>query len=235
MQQCGTGAPGIMGETVLGLLKVTNSFGVIAFGFACRDIYVTSQSSSASPHLICIESFIIINFLFSLFLGNATAHGKWVWDSQNTAGKGGKAAIFGVLHVIFGIVLFGLIAGILQHVTGNDGKTEPAGLNAAGSWMVLFGLLFSVMQFFTGTTMLMHGKSTLNSSAAGVTNKVALAFGALAFGFACRHINLGVRATPDGADTMSLQVVHTTESFIIINFFLTLLIDFLHNIGKIEY
>lgn len=237
MQQSGRGAPGQMGETVLGLLKVTNSFGVIAFGFACRTIYITSQST-ASPHLIATEAFVIINFFYSLFLSHAITwwptfeHLHFV-NAIAIVGKAAPGIVFGILHVIFSVVLFGMIAAVLESVTGEAGNTQNNGLNAAGQWMILFGLLFSVMEFFAGLTMAsLKRMNLLNGSAAGVTSKVTLAFGALALGFACRHINLGV---PSGAADDKVMLVHAIESFIIINFFLTWLIDILNNKGKIEY
>jgi len=239
MQQCGMGSPGVGGETILGLLRVTNSFGVIAFGFACRTIFETSKATpGASAHLIAIESFVIINFFYSLFLSHAISFlPNWQinWNFEVALVKGIPGLAFGVLHVIFAIVLFGLISGILESVTGNQGDTKSNGLNAAGPWMVLFALLFSVLEFFTGITFLSFKRlAMLNSSVAAVTSKVTLAFGALAFGFACRHINLDIRA-PTGAPADKIAIVHAIESFIIINFFLTWLIDTLNNKGKIEY
>jgi len=239
MQMLGMGAPGQAGETVLGLLKVTNSFGVLAFGFACRDIYVTSQATpAASPHLIAIQAFVIINFFYSLLLSLKTAHGIFVWEQMAAPGTPKKAGpAVGGVQLVFSIVLFGLIAGLLENITGEGGNTSANGLNRAGSWMVLFGLLFSVLEFFGGLTMLTLSKATLlDGSVANVVNKVTLAFGALAMGFACRHINLGIRdGPPSGAGADKTALVHAIESFIIINFFLTWIFDYLHNKGKTEY
>jgi len=236
IQQCGNGAPGQLGETVHGLLKVVNSFGFIAFGFACWSIYITTHSpmAAASPHLIAIQSFVIINFIFCLYLSYASAHGMLNWDNNNTTeGKRTKGHIFGVVHVIFSIVLFGLLAGILQGLTANE-LDSTSSLNAAGMYMISFALLFSVLEFFTGCTMLESGSKKLgmNASAVSVTSKVTLAIGALAFGFACRHINLFDRK---GSDEPRTPLVHAIESFIIINFFLTWLIDILSVKGKIEW
>jgi len=237
MQQCGMGSPGVPGETILGLLRVTNSFGVIAFGFACRTIYETSKASP-NAHLVAIESFVIINFFYSLFLSytiNFFPNLQINWSFEVALIKGIPGLAFGVLHLIFSIVLFGLIAGILENVTGNSGDTKSNGLNAAGPWMVLFALLFSVLEFWTGITFLVFKRlAMLNPSVAAVTSKVTLAFGALAFGFACRHINIGIRF-PSDAPADKVAIVHAIESFIIINFFLTWLIDTLNNRGKIEY
>jgi len=236
MQQCGKGAPGQMGETVLGLLKVTNSFGVIAFGFACRTIYITAHSATASALLIAIESFVIINFFYSLLVSHATVWWPthWHWESENIVAKGMKVFVYAPIHIVLSIVLFGLIAGVLENVTSDSGNSNTNGLNDAGVWMILFGLLFSVMEFFTGVTMFSIGRALLNSSAASVTSKVTLAFGALAFGFACRHINLDQRR-PTDAGSDRLAIIHAIESFIIIKFFFTWLIDVLHNKGMIEY
>jgi len=238
IQQCGHGAPGQMAETVHALLKVVIAFGVIAFGFSCRSIYVSSHLTpyGAGAHLIAIESFVIINFIFCLYLSYASAHGSLLWDNFNTTeGKRTKGLIFGVLHLIFSIVLFGLLAGLLQGLTAGDSASVQS-LNAAGTYMVWYGLLFAVLEFFTGCTMIesftkrLHG---MNPSAVSVTSKVTLAIGALAFGFACRHINLGQRYGPQHAPRTPL--VHAIESFIIINFFLTWLIDVLSVKGRIEW
>jgi len=236
IQQCGSHAPGQMGETVPALLKVVNSFGVIAFGFSCRSIYLSSQSSPAPPaHLIAIESFVIINFFFGLFLAYASVYNHLNWDNNNTTeGKRHSGHIFGGLQVVFSIVLFGLLAAVFQGLTAQETGTVSS-LNAAGVYMVWFGLLFSVLQFFAGLTMHEIGSKKLgglNPSSVLVTNKVALAVGALAFGFACRHINLFDRKGSSGSD---VPLVHAIESFIIINFFLTWLIDILSVKGKIEW
>jgi len=74
----------------------------------------------------------------------------------------------------------------------------------------------------------------LNPSSVSVVNKVALALGALAFGFACRHINIH-RRRGEGADAPREGLVHAIEAFIIINFFLTWLIDILCVRGRIEW
>jgi len=234
VQQCGD-APGQMGETVHALLKVVNAFGVIAFGFACRSIYITTHATiGPSAHLIAIESFVIINFIFCLYLAYASAHGVLNWDTFNTTvGKRIKGLIFGVLHLIFSIVLFGLLAGLLEGLTAND-TDSTSSLNAAGPYMVQFALLFSVLEFFTACTMLESGSKKLvgmNPSAVSVTSKVTLAIGALAFGFACRHINLSLK----GTQAPRTPLVHAIESFIVINFFLTYLTDTISVKGKIEW
>jgi hypothetical protein len=240
IQQCGYGAPGQMPETVHALLKVVIAFGVIAFGFACRSIYLTRSrddrpESGASAHLIAIQSFVIINFIVSLYLNYASSHGVLNWDNYNTTiGKRTKGMIFGVLQLIFSIVLFGLLAGLLQGLTANESESTQS-INAAGKYMVWFGLLFAVLEFFAGCTMLESGTkklSGLNPSSVSVTNKVTFAIGALAFGFACRHINLYQRFGREGARQ---PLVHAIESFIIINFFLTWFIDVLCVKGKIEW
>jgi hypothetical protein len=237
IQQCGRHAPGQRGEVVPALLKVVNSFGVIAFGFSCRSIYLSSQSSPLpAAHLVAIQSFVIINFIFCLFVACATSYNYLNWDNYNTTeGQRKSAALFGVLHLIFSIVLFGLLAGLLQKLTANEQGAIDS-LNAAGEFMVWFGLLFSVLQFFAGVSMLERGTTKkfigLNDSSVGVTSKVALAVGALAFGFACRHINLFDRKGTNGAHT---DLVHAIEAFIIINFFLTWVIDVLSVKGKIQY
>jgi uncharacterized membrane protein YidH (DUF202 family) len=236
IQQCGFGAPGQMPETVHALLKVVIAFGIVAFGFACRSIYLTSHPyPGASAHLVSIQSFVIINFIVSLYLNYASSHGLLNWDNYNTTvGKRFPGFIFGVLQLIFSIVLFGLLAGLLQGLTANERESTES-INAAGKYMIWFGLLFSVLEFFAGCTMLESGTKKLdrlNSSSVSVTNKVALAIGVLAFGFACRHINLYLRIEREGARQ---PLVHAIESFIIINFFLTYAIDILCVRGKIEW
>jgi len=247
IQQCGFGAPGQMPETVHALLKVVIAFGLIAFGFACRSIYLTEHSylgasygasypfSSAPAHLIAIQSFVIINFIVCVFLTYASSHGVLNWDNFNTTiGKRCPGFIFGVLQLIFSIVLFGMLAGFIQGFTANEQEFTDS-VNVAGKYMIWFGLLFAVLEFFAGCTMLESGIKKLdglNPSSVSVTNKVALAIGALAFGFACRHINLFERSGREGGQQ---PLVHAIESFIIINFFLTWLIDILCVRGRIEW
>jgi hypothetical protein len=270
IQQCGYNAPGQLPETVHALLKVVVAFGVIAFGFACRSIYLSTHSygfydtglgsstngniasntlggglnnnglggrgyNSASPHLISIQSFIIINFLVTLWLTWASSHGTLNWDNYNTKiGKRTKGMIFGVIQLIFSIILFGMLAGILQGLTGNDPDSYNS-INIAGKYMIWFGLLFAVFEFFAGCTMLESGTKKLgglNPSSVSVVNKVALALGGLAFGFACRHINIHRRNNIQGPRE---ALVHAIEAFIIINFFLTWLIDILCVRGMVEW
>jgi len=236
IQQCGRHAPGQTGEVVPALLKVVNSFGVIAFGFSCRSIYVSSHSSPLpAAHLVAIQSFVIINFIFCLFVACATSYNYLNWDNYNTiVGTRSSGKLYGILHVIFSIVLFGLLAGLLQGLTASEPGAINS-LNAAGDFMVWFGLLFSVLQFFAGVTMLESGTKKfggLNDSSVGVTSKVALAVGALAFGFACRHINLFDRK---GTQEEHTDLVHAIEAFIIINFFLTWFIDVWSVKGKIQW
>jgi len=149
IQQCGYGAPGQLPETVHALLKVVVAFGIVAFGFACRSIYLSSHSNpTASALLIAIESFVIINFIVSLYLTYASAHGILNWDNYNTTDKDrAPGFIFGILQLIMSIVLFGLIAGLLQGLTGNEHDSTQA-INAAGKYMIFFGLLFAVLEFF---------------------------------------------------------------------------------------
>jgi len=237
IQQCGTLCPGQVGETVSGLLKVVNSFGVIAFGFACRCIYVTAPASPGpSAHLIAAESFIIVNFFVSLACSYATAMDKLNWDSDNSIrGKRHGGLVYGLLQTIFAIVLFGLLAGLIEMLTEANDDMSSVSLNAAGPWMVLFGILFAVLEVFAGFTMLQAATKKmpgLNASTVDVTNKVAMAVGALAFGFACRHINLFIRK---GASGNQSPLVHAIESFIIINFFLTWIIEIRTVKGRIEW
>jgi hypothetical protein len=236
VQQCGSGAPGQMPETIHALLKVVIAFGIIAFGLACQSIYATTHSVYyASPHLVAIESFVIINFIACLYFSHASTKGNLIWENFNTSvGRRLPGFLFGVLQVVFSIVLFGLLAGLLEGLTANESDSTSS-LNVAGKYMVWFGLLFAVLEFFAGCTMLESGAKKLgglNPSSVSVTNKVTLALGALAFGFACRHINLGERA---GVDFPRTPLVHAIESFIIINFILTWAIDFLCVRGKIEW
>jgi len=72
----------------------------------------------------------------------------------------------------------------------------------------------------------------LNPASISVTSKVALALGFLAFGFACRHINIHERSGHEGPRT---PLVHAVEAFIILNVMLTWLIDWLCVKGKIEW
>jgi len=55
--------------------------------------------------------------------------------------------IFGVIQLIFSIILFGMLAGLLQGLTGNDPDSYNS-INIAGKYMIWFGLLFAVFEFF---------------------------------------------------------------------------------------
>jgi hypothetical protein len=228
-----------MPETVHALLKVVIAFGIVAFGFACRSIHTSRRTSFGlfpDPLLVAIQSFVIINFIVSLFLSYASSSGKLSWDNYNTTvGERAKGFIFGILQLIFSIVLFGLLAGLLQGLTAND-REYTESINVAGKYMVWFGMLFAVLEFFAGCTMLESGTkklSGLNPSSVSVINKVTLAIGALAFGFTCRHINLHERFEKQEGPKEPL--VHAIESFIILNFLLTWAIDWLCVRGKIEW
>lgn len=235
LQQCGHIAPGQAPETVHALLKVAIAFGLVAFGFSCRSIYLSTHGGTfGSPHMVAIQSFVIINFIVTVFLSWMTSSGCLCWHHDHPfEGKRTKGIAFGVAHVVFSIVLFGLLAGLIEKTTGGD-EGALKSLNNAGMYLVMFGLLFSVLEFFAGITMIQSGTKKfheLDASTVATVSKVTLAIGALAFGFACRHINLGIH-TAGGSET---PLVHAIESFIIINFFLTWLVDVLAVKGKIEW
>lgn len=236
LQQCGHRTPGQPSETVHALLKVAIAFGLIAFGFACRSIYLSTHGEQPAPALfVAIQSFVIINFFVTLFLAYFTSSGCLCWkhDSPATEGKRSKGMMFGVAQFVFSVVLFGLLAGMYAKLTGED-EGAIKSLNAAGDFVMAFGLLFAVLEFFSGVTMIESSLKKFHELDVGTvatTSKVTLAVGALAFGFACRHINLGI----DAATGSETPLVHAIESFIIINFFLTWLIDALSVRGKIEW
>jgi len=239
IQQSGNGAPGQLPETIHGLLKVVLAAGAIACGFAIRNIYLHNHigTTDTSAHLAAIEAFVIISFIVTCYLTYASDQGMLDWQNMNTS-IGGRVSgfIFGILQLIFSIVLFALLAALLQGLTANDSNYTTS-INSAGKYMVWFGLLFSVLEFFAGCTMMESSTKKLsgvNPSSVSIVNKVTLAAAWLAFGFACRHINIweqyyGPYEGPKGS------LVHAIESFIIINFFLSLAIDILCVKGRIEW
>ena len=190
---------------------------------------------ASPPHMIAIQSFVIINFFVCVFLSYLTSSGCLCWAHEHPVeGKRMSGVAPGAAHLVFSIVLFGLLAGFFEKLTGDDVASAQASMNSAGIFMIVFGLLFAVLEFFAGLTMFERGlkkMAQLDAATVSTTSKVALAIGALAFGFACRHINLGL----DAAQGSETPLIHAIESFIIINFFLTWLVDVLAVKGKIEW
>jgi uncharacterized membrane protein YidH (DUF202 family) len=239
VQQSGHGAPGQLPETIHGLLKVVVAAGLIAFGFAIRNIFLHNHASAtdSSAHLSAIEAFVIISFIVTCYLTYSSDQGMLNWQNMNTSiGKRVSGFIFGILQLIFSIILFSLLAALLQGLTANDSNSTTS-INSAGKYMVWFGLLFSVLEFFAGCTMMESSTKKMtgvNPSSVSIVNKVTLAAAWLAFGFACRHINIWEQYYgPYEGPRVSL--VHAIEAFIIINFFLTLAIDILCVKGRIEW
>jgi len=229
-QQCMKATPNQTVETIAGILKVTLAFGLLAFGFSCRHIHVGLPPDTmvdAKALVIAIESFVIINFFMTLFCHCAAR--RFTWDSPSTDAKKMSPMFFAIAQTVLSIVLIGLLAAEAQDLTGqteNDSQqVAKVGLNDAGLYMLLFGLIFAVFEAAAGFTMIEQMTKKLAGSSANlvfVTNKVALAIGLLAMGFACRHIYLGLKnGAPDGASDHNVQLVHAIESFLIINFFLT--------------
>jgi len=220
-------------ETVSALLRITLAFGVIAFGFACRNIYLGLPSETthfASALITAIEAFVIINFIITLFVHwdvQRTPHYVWVTEQHVCHGR---PLIYGVLQLIFGLVLIGLLAAEMHRYTSQSPPSLGAvGLiGVAGFYMMLFGLIFAVFETVAGLTMIERAFEFVrlrspSANAVFVTNKVALAIGVLAMGFACRHITLWLQdRRPQGfSDSSFMALVHAIEAFLIINFFLT--------------
>jgi len=216
-------------ETVSALLRVTLAFGVLAFGFSCRSIYIGLPDGVQHDQralYTAIQAWVIIDFFLALFVHwDVRFHD---WSSGVLVAGNLNSGVFSLLQLVFGIVLIGLLAAEMQNYTGQGTNPDPAkvGLNGAGMYMVGFGLIFAVFETAAGFAMLERAFASIkalgSANAVFVTNKVALAIGVLAMGFACRHINLFIRdGAPAGADSSSVQLVHTIESFIIINWFLT--------------
>jgi hypothetical protein len=225
-QQCTRQTPHQTCETVSAILKVTLAFGILAFGFACRHIYLglpPNATPAYSALVIALEAFVIINFFITLFCHFDS--GKYDWDSlpcEHKRKRTCKPLIPGVIQVILGIILMALLAAETQDLTA-DPNAAPGtfGLNDAGSYMMAFGLIFCVVELIAGFTMLEHTIKRLRVGSANpivVTNKVATAIGLLAMGLACRHISLG---EPDGANDNNMRLVHAIEAFLIINAFVT--------------
>jgi hypothetical protein len=222
-------APAQNEETVAALLRITLAFGVIAFGFACRNIYVglppdTTMFSRALMH--AIEAWVIINFFITLFVHwDVQTTPTYVWIAEQVVCTG-KPIVHGLLQMCFALVLIGLLAAEMQHFTSEQvPNLASIGLSGVcGFYMMLFGLIFSVFEAAAGFAMLERQFEFVRlrsptASAVFVTNKVALAIGVLAMGFACRHIDLFLEDS--GPKNGSTPLVHAIESFLIINFFLT--------------
>jgi len=219
-------------ETVSALLRITLAFGVIAFGFACRNIYVglpLDTTHFASALMIAIEAWVIINFLITLFVHwDVQTTPTYVWVCEQHVCNG-RPIVYGVLQLIFGLILIGLLAAEMHHYTDlSPPSLGSVGLNGvAGFYMLLFGLIFAVFETVAGLAMIERAFEFVrlrspSANAVFVTNKVALAIGVLAMGFACRHITLWLEdRRPQGADSSSVALVHAIEAFLIINFFLT--------------
>jgi len=238
-QHCVRQNPAMTEETVAAVLRVTLAFGVLAFGFACWHIYLSTHhtedmtgavaSIEGKSLLVAIESWVIINFFITFFSHIHVRHhaADWAGEAQQqTEDKMGfSGAPFAILNTVFGIILIGLLAAETQDLTAAPNMdTNAVGLNAAGTYMLGFGLIFAVFQTGAGFTMLEAVTGLFKGTGANLvfaTNKVALAIGVLAMGFACRHINLFIRdGAPPGASANNVALVHAIESFLIINFFI---------------
>jgi hypothetical protein len=242
-QQCTRLAVGQNVETVLATLKVALAFGILAFGFACRHIYLgvpTEASRDATALVIAIESFIIINFILTLFCHYEARKHAWeaLPENREAIEKKQKPTAFGIVQTVLAIILFGLLAAEAQALTA-DSESNPrrVGLNAAGVWMLGFGLIFAVFEAIAGFTMIeqmtkkLHGSSP---NAVLVTNKVAVAVGFLAMGFACRHIHLFLKfGAPSESPEESVRLVHAIEAFLIINAFVSWFIQM--GASKVEW
>jgi hypothetical protein len=177
--------------------------------------------------MLAILSFVIINFFITLFVHyDVQRTHTYIWACEQQVSTI-RPIIYGLLQLIFGIVLIGLLAAEMHHYT-NSGSLGAVGLNGlAGFYMMLFGLIFAVLEAAAGLAMLERAFEfcrlrSPSANAVFVTNKVALAIGVLAMGFACRHIDLWLEdRRPQGADDSSVALVHAIEAFLIINFFLT--------------
>jgi hypothetical protein len=223
-------APAQNEETVSSLLKITLAFGVIAFGFACRGIFLGLPSDVnhfSRALMLAIEAWIIINFFITLFVHwDVQTTPTYIWICEQDVCSC-KPILYGFLQLLFGLILIGLLAAEMHRYT-NQAQDHTLGavglIGVAGFYMLLFGLIFAVLEACAGLAMIERSFEfvrlhTPSANAVFVTNKVALAIGVLAMGFACRHIDLFLRGRAPGNDSDDL--VHAIEAFIIINFFLT--------------
>jgi hypothetical protein len=219
-------------ETVSALLRITLAFGVIAFGFACRSIFVglpADVTHFSRALMIAIQAFVIINFIVTLFVHlDVVTTPTYIWICEQEVCNG-KPIVYGCLQLCFAIVLIGLLAAEMQNFTSQQHPDlGSVGLNGvAGFYMMLFGLIFAVLEAAAGFAMIERAFEFVrlrrpSANAVYVTNKVALAIGVLAMGFACRHIDLFLEDHRLGnPSATSIAIVHSIESFLIINFFLT--------------
>jgi hypothetical protein len=232
-QQCMRQAPLQNYETVSSLLKITLAFGLLAFGFACRHIYLGAPVGfmrDVFALVIAVESFVIINFFITLWCHLTACHFDWCsLPDERTYTK--SPLLFAIVQTVLAIILIGLIAGALQRFTERGGDMNAVGFNAAGLWMAGFGIIFAVFEAIAGISMLEVAIKKLRGATVTtviVTNKVAEAIGFLAMGFACRHIYLGMRDgvygnddAPSRPDDDDVSLVHAIEAFLIINCFVT--------------
>jgi len=232
-QQCMRQAPLQNYETVSSLLKITLAFGLLAFGFACRHIYLGTPERAYRDTfalVIAMESFVIINFFITLFCHLTACHYDWCsLPDEKTYSR--SPVPFALLQTILAIILIGLLAAAMQRYTDRGAHPLEVGLNSAGMWMMGFGLIFAVFEAIAGIAMIENMVKKLKGATVTtviVTNKVAEAIGFLAMGFACRHIYLGMTRGlgddndgdnyPDDGD---FSLIHAIEAFLIINCFVT--------------
>jgi len=218
-------------QTVSALLRITLAFGVIALGFACRNIYLglpADSSHFARALMIAIEAWVIINFFITLFVHLDVHTTAYIWVCEQPVCNG-KPIVHGILQLVFGLVLIGLLAAEMHQYTGEaNPNLGSVGLyGVAGFYMMLFGLIFAVFEAAAGLAMIERAFEFVrlrnpSANAVFVTNKVALAIGVLSMGFACRHIDLWLEDDRANGSASSIALVHAIESFLIINFFLTL-------------
>jgi len=237
-QQSSRGRANQTEEAIAAVLKVTLAFGVLAFAFSCWHIHLglpPQVDPRGKPLMIAIESVIIIDFFLTFFcyINVRNSPNDWacaVIDAENVENKLPSAPL-GILETVFAIILVGLLAGEMQRLTENTStmNLSSVGLNNAGLYMMGFGLIFAVFQAAAGFTKLEQMSGVFKGASANlvfVTSKVAVAIGVLAFGFACRHINLDLKnGTPQGATSSDMALVHAIESFLIINFLLAAAVE----------
>lgn len=226
-------------DTVLSVLQVTTAIGFLVMGFACKNIEIgvpegIEQGQARVLH--AIEAFAILNWFFVMTCAFFSSTKQLDWATPVTHHrKAHRKTAFAVATFASSLVLLGTFGALFQLET--DGVPEDRiGLSPSiGTLFITFGILFAVLQAMTGITMMQQcSKYYQCPSGESVTGMltISLAIGIVSFGVACRHIYLGVPAT---ANRDHVALVIAAESFVVINFAISLLAAACTGLGTIAW
>lgn len=192
------------------ILRAAAAFGLIALAFTCKQIDSVAHPWTSNLH-ITISAIIIFNSLFTLYLAFKKEH-----IEEKTIGE----LPLGITQIVFGTVLFGLVAGYV-----NTDKFDVQHLivteNLTARYTVWFTLILAVFQFVSGYTMAFaYGDSR---EVAAALNRLTHILGWLALGFASKSLN------QLGSTTGTLAAL---LSFTIINCVLSMIVDIVFNLKE---